>query len=188
MLASTQLGTQHGLPVTVVVTVNLTDLHEGRGHVLTAGGSRIPMSDLIRIARHSWQYLAVFDDHTQRPLYLGRTRRLATGDQWLVLTAAQRGCTRPDCTRGALCCEVHHDDEWAQRGGNTDVTDESLACPPDHVLLSKGWRVRKRPDGRAEWIPPPHFGGPEVNDHFFPEDLLMRAAEEITKPNTPDTG
>jgi hypothetical protein len=38
--------------------------------VRTGGGSRLPMRDLIRLAASAIHYLAVFDEHTERPLYL----------------------------------------------------------------------------------------------------------------------
>ena len=43
-------------------------------------------------------YLVVFDDHTERPLYLGRAKRLASAGQRIVLYARDRGCTFPGCT------------------------------------------------------------------------------------------
>ena len=54
----------------------------------TGGGSALPMRDLIRMAADAIHYLAVFDDHTGRPLYLGRTKRVATADQRII-------CSRP---------------------------------------------------------------------------------------------
>ena len=63
----------------------------------TGGGSRLPMRDLIRMAASAIHYLAVFDDHTERPLYLGRQKRVATADQRLICYARDRGCTRPNC-------------------------------------------------------------------------------------------
>jgi hypothetical protein len=45
------------------------------------------MRDLIRMAAGAIHYLAVFDDHTGRPLYLGRQQRIATADQRLICHA-----------------------------------------------------------------------------------------------------
>ena len=50
MLASGQLGSHHGLPVTLVVSTTLRELESGRGHAVTAGGSLLPMSEVIRQA------------------------------------------------------------------------------------------------------------------------------------------
>ena len=154
-LGDPTLGQHNGLPVTVVVTATLDQLQAGAGRAVTSAGALIPIPDLIRMASHAWHYLCVYDKHTQRPLYLGRTRRIASADQRLVLYGLQRGCTAPGCDIPADWCEVHHDTDWTH-GGRTDITDLTLACKPDHGLTQTGgWTTRKRPDGRTEWIPPP---------------------------------
>ena len=115
------------------------------------------MRDVIRMASHAYHYLAVFDEHSSRPLYLGRTRRIASPDQRVVLYAKDRGCTHPGCDVPGYWCEVHHLDEWAA-GGLTDVDKLTFACTPHHKLIEEGWRTRKLPNGRTEWIPPPQLG------------------------------
>ncbi|MBF9522211.1 hypothetical protein BKG83_19565 [Mycobacteroides chelonae] len=154
-LASGELGSHHGLPVTVVVTTTLAELEERTGIAITGAGTRLPMRDLIRMARHAHHYLSIFDDDG-RPLYLGRTKRIASTDQRLVLHARDRGCTHPDCTVPGYLCEVHHITDWAD-GGDTDIDNLTFACPPHHRLLSHGWTTRKHPDGTTEWIPPPQL-------------------------------
>ncbi|MFT8181097.1 HNH endonuclease signature motif containing protein, partial [Mycobacteroides chelonae] len=114
-LASGELGSHHGLPVTVVVTTTLAELEERTGIAITGAGTRLPMRDLIRMARHAHHYLSIFDDDG-RPLYLGRTKRIASTDQRLVLHARDRGCTHPDCTVPGYLCEVHHITDWADGG------------------------------------------------------------------------
>jgi hypothetical protein len=71
------------------------------------------MTDLIRMASHSHHYLAIFGSHTSCPLYLGRSRRLASPGQRIVLHAKDRGCTHPGCTVPGYLSEVHHVDDWA---------------------------------------------------------------------------
>ena len=100
------------------------------------------MRDLIRMASHAYHYLAVFDEHQSRPLYLGRSRRIATADQRLMLYAKDRGCTAPGCDIPGYWTEVHHTDDWA-RGGLTDIDRLTLACKPDHKLVDRGWRTVK---------------------------------------------
>jgi hypothetical protein len=85
------------------------------------------MSDLIRIAAEAIHYLAVFDEHTGRPLYLGRQKRVATADQRLICYARDRGCTRPNCLVPGYECEVHHPPDWAA-GGSTDADKLHFAC------------------------------------------------------------
>ncbi|QXQ14315.1 DUF222 domain-containing protein [Skermania piniformis] len=47
------------------------------------------------MATHAWHYLAVFDAHTEQPLYLGRSKRLASPDQRIVATAQYGGVRLP---------------------------------------------------------------------------------------------
>ncbi|ODR16300.1 hypothetical protein BHQ23_30430, partial [Mycobacterium gordonae] len=48
LFATGDLGTHHGLPVSIIVTTTLKDLEAGAGKARTAGGTRVPMKDLIR--------------------------------------------------------------------------------------------------------------------------------------------
>ncbi len=92
VLASGELGQHHGLPATIIVSTTLTELDSGAGQAVTAGGTLLPMTDVIRMASHGFHYLVIFDHHTQIPLYLGRSRRLASPGQRIVLHAKDRLC------------------------------------------------------------------------------------------------
>ncbi len=176
MLASGQLGSHKGLPVTMVISTTLAELESGKGHAVTGGGSLLPMSEVIRQAAAAHHYLSVFDYHTAEPLYLGRSRRLASRAQRIVLYARDRGCTFPGCTEPAYHSEVHHRTaDWAD-GGQTNIDDETLACGTDNRRVKPGgWRTRKRKDGKTEWIPPPHLdtGQARVNNYHHPERYLL---------------
>jgi Domain of unknown function (DUF222) len=87
VLTSGELGRHHGLPCTIIVSTTLKELESNRGHPVTAGSTLLPMSTVIRLASMSYHYLAVFDHHTSLPLYLGRTKRIATPGQRIVLHA-----------------------------------------------------------------------------------------------------
>jgi hypothetical protein len=69
LLASGKLGQHNGLPATIIVTTNLKDLEAAAGKALTGGGSLLPMSDVIRLARHAHHYLAIFDGGRAVGLY-----------------------------------------------------------------------------------------------------------------------
>lgn len=171
-LGDPKLGVHNGLPVTVIVSTTLQELTSSAGRAVTGGGTLLPMRDLIRMAGHAYHYLAVFDDHSSRPLYLGRSRRIASPDQRIVLYAKDRGCTHPGCDVPGYWSEVHHVDDWAT-GGMTDADKLTFACTPDHKLVEKGWRTRKLPDGRTTWIPPPQLDrGARTNDYHHPERLF----------------
>lgn len=179
-LGDPKVGQHNGLPVTVIVSTTLQELTSAAGRAVTGGGTVVPMRDLIRMASHAYHYLAVFDEHSNRPLYLGRTRRIASPDQRIVLYSKERGCTHPGCDVPGYWSVVHHVTEWAA-GGPTDADNLTFACAPYHKLIEEGWRTRKLPDGRTEWIPPPHSPasgryphdrGARTNDYHHPERLF----------------
>jgi hypothetical protein len=183
LLMSGELGSHHGLPVTIVATATLEDLQAKTGVGHTGGGTVLPISDIIRMAAHSYNYLLLFDNAKRCELYKGRESRLATKEQRLVLYATERGCSRPGCIVPAYWCQVHHaTKDWAD-GGQTNIDELTLACGPDNRLVKEGgWQTRKRKDARTEWIPPPHLdrGQPRTNTFHHPERLL--------KPDENDSG
>jgi hypothetical protein len=180
-IGSGGLGMHRGHPVTVVVTTTLAELDRAAnamvdpsvpmpGPARTGGGSRLPMRDLIRMAANAIHYLAVFDEHTERPLYLGRQKRVATADQRLICYARDRGCTRPNCLESGYRCEVHHSEEWA-RGGRTDADKLFFACGPNHGMASRGeLRTVVTKNGRLGWTD--GIGPLEVNHVHHPHELL----------------
>lgn len=168
MLASGKLGQHNGLPAAIVVTTTLTDLEAAAGKALTGGGTLLPMSDVVRLARHAHHYLAIFDKGKAVELY--DAKRLASPGQRIVLYAKDRGCSAPGCDVGGYYCEVHHVEDWADTH-RTDIDQLTLACGPHHRLLEKGWTTRTRANGDVEWIPPPHLdrGQPRTNTFHHPE-------------------
>ncbi len=178
LLASGQLGQHNGLPATIVVTTTLENLEAAAGTGLTGGGTRLPMSDVIRIARHAHHYLALFDKGKAVGLY--HTKRLASPGQRIVLYAKDRGCTRPGCNVPGYWCEVHHVEDWASTR-HTDVNTLTLACGSDHRLVGPGgWTTRKDTRGDTQWIPPPHLdrGQPRVNTFHHPEKIFADEDDE----------
>lgn len=174
-LGDPKLGRHNGLPVTVIVSASLQDLQDKSGFATTAGGTLLPMADVIRMASHSYHYLTIFDQASGRALWLGRTKRIASADQRIVLHNRDRGCTHPGCTAPGYASQVHHAaKDWAD-GGVTDVDDLTFACGPHNRLVKAGgWATRKLRDGSTEWIPPaqlPLIGG--VN-RFHHADRLAR--------------
>jgi hypothetical protein len=150
VLASGELGQHNGLPATIIVTATLQDLQSGTGVGVTAGGTLLPMRDVIRLASQANHYLVIYDKHTREPLYCGRAKRFATPGQRIVLHALERGCTRPGCTAPGYWCQVHHVDGWAN-DGETNINELTLACGPDNrAVEEQGWTTRKRDDGRTE--------------------------------------
>ncbi|MFM9033208.1 MAG: HNH endonuclease signature motif containing protein [Mycobacterium sp.] len=178
MLSSGKLGQHHGLPVTIVATTTLSELSAAAGRAHTGGGTQLPVPTLIRMAADAHPYLALFHSAREIQLYYGRTRRTASPGQRLVLSAIERGCTKPGCTAPPNRCQVHHAERDWQHGGNTDVDELTLACGCDNRLVEDtptGWTTRKRRiDNRTEWISPPHLerGQGRVNLYHHPEEVL----------------
>jgi len=175
IMQSGTLGQHNGLPATtVVVTTTLQDLERGAGLAVATTGTKLPVRDLIAMAgKGAYPYLAVFDKHSNVPLYLGRARRTASSGQRLVLFARDRGCTRPGCTQPASACQAHHATADWQHDGQTDITDLALACGPDNRLVDQNdpnaWHTTMK-NGRAHWTPPPLLdtGQPRVNTYHHP--------------------
>ncbi|MFZ1161214.1 HNH endonuclease signature motif containing protein [Mycobacterium sp.] len=188
-IASGGLGVHRGHPVSVIITTTLAELDQAAHAAVdpsvpmpppatTGGGSRLPMRDVIRMAASAIHYLAVFDDHTERPLYLGRQKRIASADQRLICYARDRGCTRPNCMESGYRCEVHHSEDWAH-GGRTDADKLYFACGPDHGMASRGeLRTIVTESGRLGWTD--GTGPPEINHIHYPDELLRE------DPDPPD--
>jgi Domain of unknown function (DUF222) len=176
-LASGELGQHNGLPASIVVTTTLKELEAGCGKALTAGGSLLPMSDVIRLAGHAHHYLAIFDKGKALALY--HTKRLASPAQRIMLYAKDRGCSFPGCPVPANLCETHHCNRYATNPV-TDINDLALACGPNHKLAEQGWTTRKNHHGDTEWIPPAHLdhGQPRTNTYHHPEKLLRDDDDE----------
>lgn len=180
-IASGQLGTHRGLPVTVIATTTLAELEQAAAAVTdptvampaparTGGGSALPMRDLIAMAAHAIHYLVVFDNHSARPLYLGRSHRLASPDQRIICYARDRGCTCPHCLVPGYHSEVHHAIDWAN-GGRTDADHLYFGCGPHHKAVTDGhYTTTVTPDGHLAWTD--GTTPPQTNQIHHPEELL----------------
>jgi hypothetical protein len=180
-IASGALGSHRGHAVTVIARTTLAELNQAAHAVTdpmipmpaparTGGHTALPMRDLIRMATDAIHYLAVFDDHSDRPLYLGRQKRIATTDQRIICYSRDGGCTRPDCTEVGYHSEVHHAVDWAA-GGATDADMLYFACGPDHAAVSTGrWHTTVTDTARLAWTNGTR--PPEINHAHHPEELL----------------
>ncbi len=160
LLASGDLGKHRGLPVTAVVTMTLEQLETASGVAITGGGSTVPAEIALRMAAHAHHYLYLYDEKCGRPLFLGRSKRLASADQRIVLHAVEGGCTVPGCDQGAYNCEVHHLIDWSL-GGTTDIDRLTLTCQDGNLSAGptdEEWQARRRYDeeslGQTLWYPP----------------------------------
>lgn len=180
-IASGGFGSHRGHPVTVIARTTLAELNQAAHAVTdpaipmpsparTGGDTALPMRDLIRMAADGIHYLAVFEDHSERPIYLGRQKRVATADQRIICYSRDGGCTRPNCLEPGYHSEVHHSTDWAA-GGATDADMLFFACGPDHGGVSKGrWQTTVTDTGRLAWTDGTR--PPEINHAHHPEELL----------------
>ncbi|OBC11341.1 hypothetical protein A5786_03885 [Gordonia sp. 852002-50816_SCH5313054-a] len=133
VLESGMLGNTHrGLPIQVIVTTSLHELEAQAGIAQTTSGTLLPIQDVINMAASAGasQYLAVFGDHTSVPLYLGRSKRIASLGQRLASFASPGGkmCSAPGCNQPASRVQMHHAaKDWAD-GGLTDIDQLVPAC------------------------------------------------------------
>jgi hypothetical protein len=135
-----KVGTPHPKHVVHIIhqlasgTAELVDTTPLPDHVLVELG---PAAEVIG---------HVFDGAGQ-PLWLGRTTRLASRDQWMALIAAHRGCR--ECGAGIDRCQAHHPHEW-ERGGPSDIDNLVLLCHTCHGVAHRGTRgdpARRRRSG-----------------------------------------
>ena len=187
LLASGKLGQHNGLPASIIVTTTLAELEAAAGRGLTGGGTLLPMSDVIRLARHARHYLAIFDKGKALALY--HTKRLASPAQRIVLYAKDRGCTAPGCTVPGYYCEVHHVTGYATCRC-TDVNNLAFGCGTQHRIVQPGgWSTRKNSRGDTEWIPPPlPRARPTPNEHLpapreTPQPRPRRRRRRVVAPS-----
>lgn len=174
LLASGELGQHRGLPVTAIVTMTLQQLEAAAGIAMTGGGSIVPMEVALRMAAHAHHYLYIYDQNCGRPLFLGRSKRLASADQRIVLHSIDGGCTVPGCDQPGYHADVHHLIEWNQ-GGTTDIDRLTMVCGVDHKNsgpTDEQWQARRRYDeqtlGQTVWFPPKSVDPtrqPRINRH-----------------------
>jgi hypothetical protein len=109
-------------------------------------------------------------DHTGRPLYLGRGKRIASADQRLICYARDRGCTHPGCLQPGYHSEVHHAKAWS-KGGLTDADNLFFVCESHHAMVdAKRCRTDVLDNGRLGWSK--GSDPPRLNQAHHPEELL----------------
>ena len=171
LLGGDRLPSQGGMPATLLLTATLDDLERRTGTVSTAHGGLVPVEDVIRMAATAGVVPIVFDTDGA-PLWLGRTRRLASLQQRLLLAAMDRGCVYPGCDVPAMRCEVMHLHDWIN-GGPTDIDALALGCDYHHHRLGD-WTLERR--GSRIWCTPPPCIDPDqtprINTVFHDPDIF----------------
>ncbi len=179
LLAADVLGTHRGLPVKLIIRAELADLEARTGHALTSSGSMMPISDVIALLddKQAHHYLAIFHGAKSLQLNEGRSKRLATAAQRLMLFARDGGSTRPGSTTPFDHCEVNHNIKWAApHNGCTDIDELSLMSGPDNRILEKGGYTVTLGNRGIEWRPSRRSTRrrPPRNYYFNPHQILKR--------------
>lgn len=118
------------ISMTVDDVANLED--KGAGHRYPSNtGVKLTPFEILNLGAAHYDFGAVLDSHSGRPLFLGRTRRSASLEQRIALQAAELVCTHPGCSRPLINCEIHHLIPWVQ-GGRTDISNLAALCFSDH--------------------------------------------------------
>ncbi len=143
---ATKVGVQ--LVVAVDVGVLTGDDPDGRCEIVDTGP--VPPSVLSELVPDATVRAALFDG-PGRPLWLGRSRRLASLDQRLLLALRDRGCV--GCAAPFGRTEAHHVVPFAD-GGTTDLDRLVSLCARCHGAVHSGHlELRRGADGTWETVP-----------------------------------
>ena len=135
------------------------------------GAGPVPPEVLQRIACDAQLTGVIFADG--KPLYHGSSVRTATGAQWRMLIARDRGCI--GCGAGPEQCQAHHIVPYA-RLRRTDIDNLVLVCwRCHHNIHDHHWRVVHR-NGKPALQPPDPYAPPNPADgrHYYDtRDMLV---------------
>jgi hypothetical protein len=141
-----------GAPVTVLVTMTVTDLETRVGQATTAHGGTLSVPAALRLAADATVIPIVLGDGGGILGY-GRSRRCASPAQRAALAARDKGCSFPGCDVPPTWTQVHHVVAWAD-GGHTDLDQMCLLCGHHHRTFDQyGW-AGTMIHGVPHWIPP----------------------------------
>lgn len=142
---------------TVVFRVEADAVRTGRGHG-TIDGIDQPVSipSIQQIAMSAGISLLYVGD-TCETLELGRSRRLFTQAQKLVLIERDGGCAWPGCTKPPSHTQAHHIRWWKRHKGTTDLDNGIMLCAHHHHRIhNDGWVIYIEA-GFTWFIPPAHL-------------------------------
>ncbi|PXA70678.1 HNH endonuclease signature motif containing protein [Cryobacterium arcticum] len=135
--------TMGGMPPTVMVHVNATDLlkNSGVGWIDGVEGP-VSMKSINQMIDNGGMQ-PIFFGGNGAVLGLGSKARCFSPLQRKAITARDGGCIIPGCTCPPQWCEVHHVEPW-QYGGRTHVDNGVLLCWYHHhtITSSTGWKIR----------------------------------------------
>ena len=142
------------------------------------GSGPVPPEVLQRIACDAQLTGVIFADG--KPLYHGSTVRTATGAQWRMLIARDRGCV--GCGADPSQCQAHHIVPYA-RLRRTDIDNLVLVCwRCHHNIHDHHWRLVHR-NGKPALQPPDYSDPPNPADGRHPCDNRDARASRPQRPS-----
>ncbi|MCM3658676.1 HNH endonuclease [Agromyces mediolanus] len=173
--------------VTVVARVDAEALVSGEGYATIDGVDQpISIATARALALSAGISPLLLGDRRAR-LDLGRTARLFSTEQKLVLIDRDGGCAWPGCLRPPGYAEAHHIAWWQRDEGRTDAGNGIMLCSHHHHRVHRdGWRIRLR-DDRSWFVPPPHLDPQQVpRPGNLASDRLL--AERFARRRRPSRG
>jgi hypothetical protein len=151
----------------VIIVIDLETLLGGAHPATVAelsNGAPLPISTIREMLPDS-DLVTVLLSGAGQPLYVGRTRRVATEAQRDALQAITNACYRNGCPNTIDHTRAHHTIPW-EHGGTTDIDHLAPVCPTDHDAIHNGGHRLEihdnhqsitwyRPDGTIEYHGPP---------------------------------
>ncbi len=135
----------------VVAEQGVVDGTDPQGRCEIIGVGPVPR-DILRTLSADTLLAGMIYDRKGRPLWLGRSQRLANASQRLAVAVRDGGCFQ--CGAPMHRCELHHIQEWRRDGGPTDVDNLVAICRRHHKQLETfKLVVQRKPDGGYEAIP-----------------------------------
>ena len=144
-------------PVTMLIRINLTDLHTGVG-VAQIDGIDEPVSAATarRLAVDANLIPAVLGGHSE-VLDLGRAKRWFSTAQKHALAERDDGCAWAGCPHPPRYTEAHHIRWWHRDTGPTNLANGILLCSNHHHRVhADGWDIHIH-DNIPWFTPPPHI-------------------------------
>ena len=176
-----------GLRPTIAVSVALSTLlgcDQQPGEI--AGLGPIPAALARRLAGDptgTWRRLVT--DPRGRLIDYGRTTYRPPTALAEHITARDRTCRFPGCTRRATTCQIDHRTAWAD-GGQTNAANLPSLCPRHHHLKDETtWTSHPDNDGGTEWIDP-HGRRHYQECETYPIDTTLTNPPDEDIPTDPD--
>jgi Domain of unknown function (DUF222)/HNH endonuclease len=188
LLRSGDLSDCGGTPATVIVTMTLADLETRNGLATTAHGGTTSVAEALDLACEA-EIIPVVVNDFGGIISHGRTRRVASPRQRVVLAGRDRGCSFPGCDIPPAWTQAHHIQAWQDRG-ETTLDNLTLVCGHHHRELQRlGWTCHMN-HGTPRWTPPPWNDPtltPQRNNTLHLERLLPPPPTGPTPASSPPT-